>query len=258
MFDQGASGIVNVDSVAVGGVTATVQAVEAATSVSTQFVNGIQDGIVGLGFIEGNQCSPNRCYGFIHQLAGVLPKTLFTATLRHNAPGEYDLGFIDSSKYTGSLVYTDVSDIQGNGFWEFVASGYSLGNGAQVSGSIDAIADTGTSLALVDDAIVNAYYANAAGATYNDTLGGVIFPCSSASSLPSLSFYINGAKRTMPAGYGVYGTLSSPAGYCFGGIQSNGDMGFSILGDVFLKSQFVVFDFCLQRLGFAQQAGVAV
>lgn len=254
----GAAGNVYVDKVAVGPVTATVQAVEAATSVSSQFVTGLQDGIVGLGFIEGNGCSPNSCYGFMHQVANNVPKVLFSAALRHAAPGVYDIGFIDPTKYTGALTYTDVVDLQGGGYWEFLANGYSVGSGAEQTSSIDAIADTGTSLALVDDAIVNAFYAPVSGAVYNSTYGAVIFPCSSASQLQSLSYYINGVKKTMPGSYGVYSTLSSPAGYCYGGIQSNDNVGFTILGDVFLKSQYVVFDVCLKRLGFAQQAGVTV
>jgi aspergillopepsin I len=42
---------------------------------------------------------------------------------------------------------------------------------------------------------------------------------------------------------------------CFGGLQSNAGIGFSIFGDIFLKSQYVVFDVSQgsPRIGFGQQ-----
>ena len=259
--NTGASGIVYADQVKIGGVTVTVQAVEAATSVSSAFVSGLQDGLVGLGFEEGNTCRPNQCYTFMDHAASLMPQPLFTATLRHGKPGEYDFGFIDPTKYTGALTYVALTDASGAGYWEFTSGGYSLNGGAKVTRTMDAIADTGTSLALVDQAVVNAYYASVTNAHYNATWGGVIFPCANANQLPSLSFWMAGVAHTTPAAYGVYGALAQPAGYCYGGVQSNNG-GVTVLGDVFLKSQFVVFDYntggSTARVGFAQQAGVTV
>jgi aspergillopepsin I len=171
-----------------------------------------------------------------------LSSPLFTANLNHNAPGSYNFGFIDDSEYNGTITYTGVDDLQG--FWAFDPTI----EGTNQNGSI---ADTGTTLLMVDDSIVTAYYNQVPGATNSATDGGYIFDCSS--TLPDVSVAIEGVTFTIPGNIINFAPAQNPAS-CFGGLQANTGIGFSIFGDIFLKSVFVVFEQDQDsppRLGFA-------
>ena len=142
---SGASGNIYADTVKIGAVTVTSQAVECATSVSTQFVSDTDnDGLVGLAFDSINTASPQKVQTFVGNALSSLAAPLFTANLKKGKAGNYNFGYIDSSEYTGSITYVPVKTT--NGFWEFTGSGYAVGSGAFVSSSTDAIADTGTTL----------------------------------------------------------------------------------------------------------------
>ncbi|KAK5128899.1 hypothetical protein LTR85_000232 [Meristemomyces frigidus] len=246
---SGASGTVYADKVVVGGVTATSQAVEAATSVSSQFTQDTDnDGLLGLAFSSINTVEPVQQTTFFDTVKSTLAKQLFTADLKKGAAGAY----IDTSKYVGSITYVPVTT--SNGFWEFTASGYSVGTSKTTSGSIgDSIADTGTTLLYLPTATVQAYYKQVSGASYNNAQGGYIFSCSA--TLPAFNVAIGGAVYTVPGSYINYAPINSAGTQCFGGIQENTGIGFSIFGDIFLKSVFAVFDETTSspRLGFAEQ-----
>jgi hypothetical protein len=96
---SGASGVVYADRVKVGGVTATSQAVEAATSISAQFINEHSDGLLGLGFGNTNTIKPTKQPTFFENIKPSLKDPLFTVTLKKNATGIYDFGYIDPQKY---------------------------------------------------------------------------------------------------------------------------------------------------------------
>lgn len=177
-----------------------------------------------------------------------LEKPIFGVALKHNAPGVYDFGFADSSKYTGELAYTDVDSSQG--FWSFNVDSYKIGSksGQGFSG----IADTGTTLLLLDDEVVQAYYGQVSGAKESQSAGGYVFDCST--DLPDFSVAIGDYTATVPGSLINYGDAGDGSGSCLGGIASNSGIGFSIFGDIFLKSQYVVFDASVPQLGFAKQA----
>lgn len=243
-----ASGDVYTDVVNVGGTSVTGQAVELAKTISSEFAQDESDGLLGLAFSSINTVTPNQVQTFFANAESGLDSPLFTANLKKGAPGSYNFGYIDSSEYTGSITYTAVDNSQG--FWGFTSSGYTVGTGAAVSESIPAIADTGTSLLLLPDDLVSAYYAQVSGSSNSQSDGGYIFDCSAA--LPDLTLQIEGYSAVVPGSFLNYAPASE-SGSCFGGLQSNSGIGQSIFGDVFLKSQFVVFDDAAggPQLGFA-------
>jgi len=254
---SGASGKVYADKVTVAGVTATSQAVEAASSVSAQFSQDSNtDGLLGLAFSSINTVSPTPQNTFFDTVKSSLAKQLFSVNLKYHAAGTYDFGFIDSTKYTGAITYTPVDNSQG--FWGFTATGYSVGSAAAVRSNIEGIADTGTTLIYIDAAIARAYYSKVSGAKVDSNQGGYVFPCSA--TLPNFSITVGGVAQTVPGKFINYAPVASGSSTCFGGIQTNDGLGLNIFGDIFLKSKYVIHDVSTgsPRLGFAQQAGVSV
>lgn len=248
---SGAAGTVYADKVVIGGVTATSQAVEAATSVSSSFSSDKDtDGLVGLSFSSLNTVRPSPKKTFFDTVKSSLASPVFAADLKYHTAGSYDFGFIDTTKYTGAITYANVDTSQG--WWQFTFTGYSVGTGSTVSSSITGIADTGTTLIYLPTSIVKAYYAKVSGATNSATYGGYVFSCSA--TLPDFNFVLNGVKQRVPGKYINYSPVQTGSSTCLGGIQDNSDIGITIFGDIFLKSKYVIFDGAsTPRIGLADQ-----
>jgi aspergillopepsin I len=100
---SGAEGLVYADKVVIGGATATAQAIEAATSISTEFMTENADGLMGLGFGTFNTIRPQPQPTFFESIKNSLQQPVFAVSLKKNASGTYDFGFIDPNKYTVSI-----------------------------------------------------------------------------------------------------------------------------------------------------------
>src|SRR5438045_1642216 len=155
-----ASGDVGTDKVVIGGATATTQAVEMATHVSTELTQDTEiDGLVGLSFSSINTGKaghfplisnwfsnanviktvlPTAQKTFFDSIKSSLAAPLFTADLKKGKPGCYDFGFIDPAKHTDQIVFTNVNDSRG--FWQFTGSGFAVGSGPFKQLNINAIA----------------------------------------------------------------------------------------------------------------------
>ncbi|KAI0596209.1 aspartic peptidase domain-containing protein [Biscogniauxia sp. FL1348] len=248
---SGASGDVYTDVVNIGGVSFASQAVEAASTISTQFTEDTNnDGLVGLAFSSINTVSPTSQKTFFDNVKSSLSQPLFAANLKHDTPGSYDFGFTDSSQYTGSIAYTSVSSSQG--FWQFTASSYKVGS-TSYNTKVSGIADTGTTLLLLPDTIVKNYYSKVSGAQNSNTYGGYVFPCSA--TLPTFTYVVGTTSIVVPATYMNYAPVTDGSSTCYGGLQSSAGLGINIFGDIALKAAYVVFNGgSTPQLGFAAKS----
>jgi hypothetical protein len=187
---SGAKGNVGMDTVDIGGATFTSQAIEMATAVSNSFIQDTNsNGLVGLGFSKLNTVKPTQQKTFFDNVLPSLPEPVFVADLRQDEVGSYEFGAIDSTRFQGELTWAPVDTA--SGFWQFSSSKFAIGGGNTLNAiGGTAIADTGTTLMLVNPAVVNAYWGQVGGAVNDAKQGGIVFPCDAV--LPDLEVDVGG------------------------------------------------------------------
>jgi hypothetical protein len=248
-----ASGTVGTDNITIGGLTVQNQAIELADTLSAQFVQSAGDGLLGLAWGNINTVQPTPVATPVENMISQqdIPKTaeLFTAYLgswrdaneADKGIGFYTFGYIDQDVLKASGVtepsYTPVDNSQG--FWQFDSASASVnGKTIQRSGNT-AIADTGTTLALIDDNTCKAIYDAIPGSKYDSNQQGYVFPAdTSADQLPTVTFAVGDQQFAVQKE--DLGFADAGNGMTYGGIQSRGDMTFDILGDTFLKGIYAV------------------
>lgn len=242
------SGDVWIDKVTIGGLTVQQQAVENAKQVSSQFVKGPQQasGLLGLASDNINTVKPQKQKTWFSNVKSQLDQKLFTANLNHQTNGTYNFGFIDDSEHRGEIIYTKADTSR---YWTFTSPNYQVGDRA-VQTSVTGIADTGTSLLLLPDNVVNDYWSGVRSAKKDPNIANFIsYECSE--SIPDFYFGVENSKIHISADLINYGGAGGSR--CFGGIQSSSGVGINIYGDIAFKAALVVFDDANSRLGFAQK-----
>ena len=247
--------IVGTDTVDIGGATATGQTVELATAVSQSFIEDTQsNGLVGLAFSKINTVLPQPATTFLDTIQKDLALPVMTASLKSGTAGAYEFGKINNASFTGNLNSVPVDDSQG--FWQIESSSFAIGNGAvqQNTAGSPAIADTGTTLLLVDDNVAQAYYSQVKNAAVDENQGGMFtFPCDS--QLQDLKIALGPQHMaTIDKSLLNFQKVAGEPNTCVGAMQGNQGSGLQIYGDVLFKSQFTVFNIADKTIAFAPHA----
>ncbi|KAL9089166.1 MAG: hypothetical protein Q9159_002726 [Coniocarpon cinnabarinum] len=261
------SGTVGTDNVVIGSVTVEKQAVELANNLSTEFQQGAGDGLLGLGYPNINTVKPAPVATPVKNMIDQsdIPKgsELFTAWLGSWKDADstegtswYTFGFIDADALKSLNVqaedvkYTPVDS--SNGFWQFASTSAKVNGKVIQLANNTAIADTGTTLALVSDQVCEAVYDAIPGATYDYMQQGYVLPTNTAvDKLPEVQVAVGDNLFSIHKEDLIFADAGN--GMSYGGIQSRGSMPLDILGDTFLKGVYAVFDQGNERFGAVQR-----
>jgi len=245
------SGFTSQDSVTVGSVTVpNLLFAEAVKEPGVAFIAAHFDGIMGFGFPE---ISVNGMTPFFQGAlaAGAIKEAKFAFYLEKSGStgGELSLGGADSTKYTGDFTYTPITT---KGYWQFSVAAVTVG-GNSFASTTEAIADTGTSLLVVPTTVFTSLLTKfPAGAVKPLLHGEYMVDCSKVSTLPTISFSIGGKEFALEGSDYVLNVQ----GQCllgFLGLDVPPPRGpLWILGDVFLRKYYTVFDYGNAQIGFAK------
>lgn len=206
------------------------------------YVMGMFDGICGLGFDALALGGANTVFSnAIDQNTVAL--SVFAFYLGDEEEGEITMGGYDNSKFTGEITWVSLSEPK---YWLIDVEDIAIGDFS--SGATNGIVDSGTSLITGPSSEIRRI-ANLVGAQAN-FMGQYTIDCDNVSDLPDLEFTINGKTWPIPGRELVL----EAGGTCMFALMSmdvpNGPKW--ILGDVFMRQYYTIFDYGNERVGFAE------
>ncbi|XP_008567153.1 PREDICTED: gastricsin [Galeopterus variegatus] len=221
----------------------------------TSFVYTQFDGIMGMAYSDLSVGGATTAlHGMLRE--GALTSEVFSFYLSKQQGsqdgGAVIFGGVDNSLFTGQIYWAPVTQEL---YWQIAIEEFLIGDEASgwCSEGCQAIVDTGTSLLTVPQQYMNALL-HATGAQ-EEEYGEFLVNCNNIQNLPTFTFIINGVQFPLPPS--AY--ILSNNGYCTVGVEptylsSQSGQPLWILGDVFLRSYYSVFDMGNNRVGFATVA----
>ncbi|XP_042321058.1 pepsin B-like [Sceloporus undulatus] len=165
--------------------------------------------------------------------------------------GELILGGVDTQLFSGEISWAPVTR---EVYWQIGIEEFAIGDEATgwCSEGCQAIVDTGTCQLTIPQQYFDTFL-QAVGAEEYD--GELLVNCNDVQNMPTITFVINGSQFPLPPSAYV----TSKDGYCTVVVEptylpSQSGEPLWILGDVFLKEYYSVFDMANNRVGFALSA----
>jgi hypothetical protein len=251
MYGSGpVSGFESVDTLQTGGITVASQEfaeVTDASGLGAAYKLGKFDGILGLAFpVLSVNHVPTVFENMITQK--LVAEGLFSFYLgkEDGAKGELLMGGVDPNYFSGDITY---APLKAATYWEINLDGFQFGSTNFIpSGGQNSIVDSGTSI-LTGPSDVVKQIAESIGA--KELVPNEYMVDCNAKNLPNMDFTINGNVYTLtPADY-----LIPDGEMCLFGMMGldipkpTGPLW--ILGDVFMRKYYTVFDVSNKRVGFA-------
>ncbi|EED23769.1 aspartic-type endopeptidase (CtsD), putative [Talaromyces stipitatus ATCC 10500] len=222
---------------------------------SKDFVDYPMDGILGLGRSKSSTTGTSTAMEAIDN-AKLLPSNIVGISLQRNEDGAKDgevtFGGVDASKFEGDITYTSV--ISTTDRWEIpLGDAVVAGTRLNVTGK-SAIIDTGTSYIFLPPADASALHALIPGSALSGQ--EYTFPCSTNTTV---QFTFSGVTYSVSPKDYIGSTTENGGTTCFSNIIAVQTFGPDdwLLGDVFMKNVYSVFDFDQNRIGFAARNGTA-
>ncbi|KAL6437984.1 hypothetical protein ACFW04_004344 [Cataglyphis niger] len=215
---------------------------EAVEEPGITFVYAQFDGILGMGYDTMSRGVSPPFYNMVQQ--GLVEKPMFSFYLNRqdsSEVGELLLGGVDPDHYVGELNYVPITR---KAYWQFTMDSMSIGN-TRVTSSCQAIADTGTSLIVGPSYVIDVIN------QYLRADNNGIVDCSLLDKFLPINIVLNGVTYTLTPDEYIIQEKENGYVTCISGFSgSNSDLW--ILGDVFLRPYYSVYDLGNNQVGFAR------
>lgn len=262
------SGYLGFDTVTIAGAPIQAQSIDVPHVISASLQSNTMDGILGLGFpslmdVQDAAGVTTPVTAMANQ--GLIPSAKFGVQLIKDTHwtyggggGTWTFGGIDSSVISGSINYIPLTQAK---YWMIPLQSVAIGTVYSAVPSINhVIVDSGTTLILLEASTVAAIHTHLPGGRISPDNSHYQIFCNASDSAytGSQNAYITlgGVKYGIPASDLAWYPEDSSYKYCYSGIQGWSNS-FGILGAMFLKNVYGVFDQTNQQIGFASRTDVA-